>query len=860
MAPPIENSGSARLCIEAITGEADYCIPTFQNPCSTYHYITGFQTFGAVSNIENINSTCSAYSLFEEQTLEVEAGTFFDFEVDGSFYHSQVESYADWNCDGDFDDGPDMAYISGRINEEDFEDRIFIPADAVNGTSRLRIIAHWEDDEAGGYPCGNYQTGECEDYLLTIHPASPMVFQAGTTLQCDTLRPAGRVETNREIIKILLNVTGSLNPLAVTAINLSPEGCTDFDNDVDHVNIYYTGNYDIFSTDLLFGTTDDLTNPVTGNLPLIYGPNYFWVTFTTSSAAALGNYLDASCESVIFNGTEIIIPEITSPEGTIKIDYCLPLFSSPGGCEAGIGCQSFSTEGGIENISNLNNGCPGNELSYSDFTDQKVISTQGNSISFYYSTDAWWLDVELTVLIDWNQDIDFDDPGESYGFTVTEFITGQFVVPGNALPGETRLRLLSWQYWQPKTGDPANNKSGYCGWWSDQGEIEDYTIEIMEAPLMTQTIEIPGGWSGFSTYLQPENNEMDGMFAPIENELVILSDFNQVYWPGQNTNTYLTGWHSWFGAQIKMSGSSTLNVSGYQTNRQFSLKPGWNYLPVLSECPVDVSGWFSPLQTIVKVVKDIAGTGVYWPEYNINTLQELNPGKAYFIYWDIGLTLPVVYPECEKGLEISSFSNLQNPVTPWNEPAMNPASHLVAFPEDVTRNLLETGDIIGSFTAGDFCSGLSLFEGYDFAQVIFGDDPVTPEKDGFTGGENIAFRIYRPSAGEMFDMIVEYDATGSPGSWTENGLSVVKSVKIYSSHMGNGSEIIIFPNPGDGKFEVRGLTSPAKISVRNIGGEGVFTAQNFTGGQIDLSACTPGLYLVNILSMTQSLNYKLIIE
>ena len=857
---PIENSGSARLCIEAITGEAEYCTPNFNDPCNVYHYVTGFQTFGAVSDIENLNSGCFPYSLYEEHTLVVEPGTFFDFEVDGSFYHSQVEIYADWNCDGDFDDDPDMAFFSGRINEEDFEDRIYIPADAVNGASRLRIIAHWEDDVAGGYPCGNFQTGECEDYLLSINPATPMFYQSGTTIQCDTLRPAGRDETNREIIKILLNVTGSLDPLVVTSFNLSPEGCTDFDNDVDQVRIYYTGNYETFSTDNLFGTTNDLNNPVSGNLPLIYGPNYFWVTYTTSSSATPGNYLDAGCESITLNGTETVVPGVTSPEGRIKIDYCLPLFSFPGGCEAGIGCQGFSTAGGIENIDNLNNGCPGNELSYSDFTNHKVISTPGSIITFYYSTDAWWQDVELAVLIDWNQDIDFDDPGESYNYVVTDFINGQIIIPGDALPGTTRMRLLTWQYLQPKTGESGNKNSWYCGLWSEQGEIEDYSFEIQEAPILTQTIEIPTGWNGFSTYLEPVNNDIQSMFLPIENQLVIINDHTHVYWPGENINTFTDGWHSSFGAQIKVTQSSTLPVEGTFTNRIAQLNQGWNFLPVLSECSAEVEEVFSLNLPYLKIVKDIAGTGVYWPEYNINNLGYLLPGKAYLLYWDTYFAFPVVYPQCSKTTSVAETKHIPQETPPWNLPVRTKNSHIIAIPE-IIATTFSSGDFIGAFTLEGICAGLSIFDNKAMAVTLFEDDPLTVQKEGFAENEPITMKLFMTSTKDEVPCRIEYsNKEKGSGFWKTDGLSVIEDINPLDGSELN-EKVMVFPNPTKSNLMISGLTEKGLIELFNTEGKLVLSQTTTPGLNIlQASYIKKGVYLLKITSSEHVHTFKIVFE
>lgn len=857
---PIENSGSARLCIEAITGDVDYCRPTFADPCGVYHYITGFQTFGAVSDIENINSGCAAYTLFTGQTLTVEPGAFFDFEVDGSFYHSQVEIWADWNCDGDFDDDADIAYFTNNLNEDDFEDRIYIPADATAGQSRLRIVAHYLSDPASSNPCGNYETGECEDYLLTINPPSPMVFQSGTTIQCDTARPLGRNETNREIIKIRMDVTGSLNPLTVTSINISPQGCTDFENDVDHVNIYFTGNYDTFSTNQLFGTADDLNNPITGNISLIYGPNYFWVTFTTSNTATLGNFVDAACEGITLNGTETVTPEVTSPDGRIKIDYCLPLFSSPGGCEAGIGCQSFITEGGIENINNPDNGCPGNDLSYSDFTDQKLTATKGSIVDFFYATWNWWQEVELYILIDWNHDIDFDDPGESYGYLVTDFIEGQITVPGDALPGTTRMRLLTWQFWQPKLGENSNKESWFCGFWSDQGEIEDYSFEVVEAPVMTQTIEIPAGWSGFSTYVEPEINAMSEMLEPIENVLIIISDFNQVYWPGENLNTFNDGWQSTFGAQIKLSSEASLPVEGRFITRQAMLYQGWNFFPVLSECAANVEEVFSLHLPYLKIVKEIAGTGVYWPEYNINSLGNLIPGKAYLLYWDFYMALPVVYPQCNNTLKSIMNNELQIENLPWNLPVMTKNSHIVAIPEKIASTFT-TGDFIGAFTQEGFCAGLSVFDNKTITVTLFEDDPFTAQKEGFVENEPVNLRLFRKSSNsEVLCQVLYSDREETSGLWKANGLSVISQI-ITDYDLPQNESVIVYPNPTKNDLIISGITGKGLVELFNTDGKLVLSQVTSAGNRmLKTDYISKGLYFLKLTTSDKVYTFKVVFE
>jgi len=50
---------------------------------------------------------------------------------------------------------------------------------------------------------------------------------------------------------------------------------------------------------------------------------------------------------------------------------------------------------------------------------------------------------------------------------------------------------------------------------------------------------------------------------------------------------------------------------------------------VLSECAVDVEALFAGKDMVI--VKEVAGWNLYWPEYGINTLGAMLPGKAYFV-------------------------------------------------------------------------------------------------------------------------------------------------------------------------------------------------------------------------------------
>jgi hypothetical protein len=113
--------------------------------------------------------------------------------------------------------------------------------------------------------------------------------------------------------------------------------------------------------------------------------------------------------------------------------------------------------------------------------------------------------------------------------------------------------------------------------------------------------------------------------------------------PSQGTNT-LGNWNSAQGYIVKLTGSDELIIEGFETaNPAMTLAPGWSIVPVISSCNVDVESLLGEYEQIV-MVKEVAGTGVYWPEKAINSLGNLVPGKAYFFLTNAAVSF--TYPAC----------------------------------------------------------------------------------------------------------------------------------------------------------------------------------------------------------------------
>lgn len=145
--------------------------------------------------------------------------------------------------------------------------------------------------------------------------------------------------------------------------------------------------------------------------------------------------------------------------------YCAPQYTT--GCGIGDQIESFSTQGGITNISNLNSGCSSGF--YSFINNQEVTVDNMGSFEFTVASGSAY-NQGFRIWVDWDEDNDFNDPGEDMwnsGAAGTSF-TDTITAPQGAI-GTFRMRVRS---------DYAGVPSDPCAQQS-YGEVEDYLVTVL---------------------------------------------------------------------------------------------------------------------------------------------------------------------------------------------------------------------------------------------------------------------------------------------------------------------------------------------------------------------------------------------
>lgn len=382
---------------------------------------------------------------------------------------------------------------------------------------------------------------------------------------------------------------------------------------------------------------------------------------------------------------------------------------------------------------------------------------------------------------------------------------------------------------------------------------EDYVSLSIITPPPQQIITLNEGWSGISSYISPGQTAVDLLFQPIINELIILQGTTGLFWPDENINT-LNEWDSYAGYKIKVSTITSLSVTGnYLSNNTILIEEGWNLIPVLSECYVPVSDLFS--ETSVIVAKEVSGTAVYWPDFSINTLQYLMPGKAYFVLMET--ESQVTYPDCNYETlpeKAHNYYQEDSYLLPdgWNGVAPTANTHIIAIPSNIS-NCFNAGDIIGVFSeVGKLC-GAALIEnhGKPYSITVFGDDPTTTEMDGFTEGEIMHFRVIDSKTGTDTGIMVDYDETlPNSGYFTNHGLSAVASIQLTNIGEVASSNLAvdIHPNPSSGIFNISlNGVDPVKCEVYDVHGVCILKMEKeINDFAVDLSAYPKGIYYLKI--------------
>jgi hypothetical protein len=449
------------------------------------------------------------------------------------------------------------------------------------------------------------------------------------------------------------------------------------------------------------------------------------------------------------------------------------------------------------------------------------------------------------VWIDFNQDGDWNDPGEALrsrnDFTDRFLDVFDFVVPASARPGTTFARFIygSWP------GIPI----GECG----QGEVEDHAVTILPPHLSVRdvfgreglgTITIPfspGSGSGFPTdgFGWPAGGGPLGKNAATGSSIIMIKDgAGRVFIPEYGIDQIDTLF-SGRGYQFFMSRDDTFKVNGLPLDPTLPMPVpgsyedfqtgGWDLVPFLPNSPVPVDQAFASIRENILCVRNSDGQ-IYMPRMGINQIGMMRPGECYWVSLEKPDTL--IYPDGSLGKARTRTDSTHFSCTRYTG-----GSTVIVIPVDAKPMMLggvplDNGDEIGVFNKAGLCCGGGVWEEKNLAFTVWADNPMTEAVDGLLPCDTLYFRMWDRNKEEECRAVV---ALEDPNliRYQSDGLVVLAGLKgVPASGVGGDKNRPVrymleqnYPNPFNPATDIRfAMAQPgnATVTVYDILGRQVY--------------------------------------
>ncbi|MBE0638653.1 MAG: HYR domain-containing protein [Bacteroidales bacterium] len=392
--------------------------------------------------------------------------------------------------------------------------------------------------------------------------------------------------------------------------------------------------------------------------------------------------------------------------------------------------------------------------------------------------------------------------------------------------------------------------------------VASATINIY-IPTQIILIDDPTWWGVSSFVAKSATSVPDVMFPsvlyPGSDALVIqINKGGQYYWPEPTPPINQLGNWQPIGYKAKFKKETCIPIYGDVVS-DFSFEVGgpqlFTYVPVLTNVVTPIADLFAGHLQDILLIYDW-NEAALWTEFAAD-FEELVPGKAYLLVRKVGtapytVTFPAFDPTAGPGAKAGAKS-VMSFNSPWNEVINTAQTHFILFADQVLDQM-QPGDVLGAFNSSNQCVGVSEFASRDnlMKLLAMGNDPLSDVINGFETGEDMIFKLYRPSSGETFDVVFTYDVQfpNNDNTFEVNGVSRAVGMSMTATSIGNQPadfNVNVFPNPATDVINIVSDYSITNVSLVNYVGQTVYnesvSGNNF---QINVSTYATGMYFVRI--------------
>ena len=294
----------------------------------------------------------------------------------------------------------------------------------------------------------------------------------------------------------------------------------------------------------------------------------------------------------------------------------------------------------------------------------------------------------------------------------------------------------------------------------------------------SQDIDLPSGWSMFSTYMIADDMNLKTVLAPIiDNVIIAKNNEGKAYlveWDFNGVGEMIVGQ----GYQIKTDAGVTLTVGGaYATPESHSIDiiAGWNmvgYLATEARDAKDVLADINASGNLI-IAKDYNGKA-YLPEWDFNGIGDMVPGQGY----QLKTNTADVLSYASGSARLQSNSVMLEEVKHFQSPTVTDQNMTVVIEDAAWDAIPADGSEVAAFDQAGNLIGSAVYSSPVTVLSVWGDDATTSSKDGLSAAEVAKFKVW--NANEVREFAVKDWSKGS-AAYTTNAINVASSINTINA-------------------------------------------------------------------------------
>jgi len=343
-----------------------------------------------------------------------------------------------------------------------------------------------------------------------------------------------------------------------------------------------------------------------------------------------------------------------------------------------------------------------------------------------------------------------------------------------------------WMVWDTSEGVAYTANATYSSAMPNQGMYTTNGISALAsltavASVTDQTMDMPFGWSIFSTYLSFESMDLATLLSSIFDQIIICkNNAGDAYLPEWGFNG-IGDVEVGQGYQIKLLNDINITAEGdYMApeDNPIDLTAGWNMIGYLRLEPADAAAVLFDINATNNLViaKDFNGQA-YLPEWDFNGIGDLVSGQGYQLKLNNEDVL--TYLSNEESYRLSSTTVTNNATTHFEKVTLTDNNMTVVI-EDASWDIMpEDGAEIAAYDANGNLVGSAKYTSPVTVLTLWGDDALTTSKDGLETLELSSFKVWSNNQTKSFE-ITEWSEGSS--AYTANAVNVASNITSISAN------------------------------------------------------------------------------